>query len=371
MKIKTLMIISLALALAVNVLFTGCSKKNGDDKVVYEKKPLQVKVEKVQRGILTQELSYKGTVLPWQKANIGPDEAGRVEKIYKKPGDIVNKDELLAELDTTTLKLQEKQAEAALAVANAAYKDASLNHQRIQKLYEKTAVSQMQLEKAALALEAADTQQKSAEAALNTVKHMLSMAYMRAPFAGIITSKNMEEGDIINPMMGMSMGSSGVLTLMDLKKVKITLDVPSEDIEKIKIGQKCQVKVDTFPDDVFEGEIYTRNLAADTISKTFKVEVKVDNPEIKIKAGVFAEVNVEIFKKENVLLLPISALIEQGDASSVVLYNDGTAKYKNIKVGQRNDRLFEVLEGLEEGQQVVVEGNYDLKEGTLLALQES
>ncbi|MDQ1353249.1 MAG: Efflux transporter periplasmic adaptor subunit [Acidobacteriota bacterium] len=369
MKIKAAMIISLALA--VCVVFTGCSKNNGDKKVVYEKKALQVKATKVKRGVLTQELSYKGTVLPWLRANIGPDAAGRVEKIYKKPGDIVNKNDLLAELDTTTLKLQEKQAEAGLAVANAAYKDALLNHQRIQKLYEKTAVSQMQLEKAALALEAADTQQKSAEAALNTVKHMLNMAYMRAPFAGIITSKNMEEGDIINPMMGMSMGSSGVLTLMDLKKIKITLDVPSEDIEKIKIGQKCQVKIETYQDDVFDGEIYTRNLAADTISKTFKIEVKVDNPEIKIKAGVFAEVKVEIFKKENILLLPIPALIEQGDTTSVVLYNDGAAKYKNIKVGQRNDGVFEVLEGLEEGQQVVVEGNYDLKEGTLLALQES
>lgn len=368
MKIKTLMILSLALT--VCVVFTDCSKKNGDNKVVYEKKPLQVKVGKVQRGVLTRELSYKGNVLPWQRANIGPDAAGRIQKIYKKPGDIVNKDTLLAELDTTTLKLQANQAEAALAVANAAYKDALLNHQRLQKLYEKTAVSQMQLEKAALALEAADTQQKSAEAALNTVKHMLNMAYMRAPFAGIITSKNMEEGDVINPMMGMSMGNSGVLTLMDLKKIKITLDVPSEDIEKISIGQKCIVKVDTYPDEVFEGEIYTRNLAADTISKTFKVEVKVENPEIKIKAGVFAEVKVEIFRKENVLLLPIAALNEQGNSTDVVLYNDGTAKYKNVKVGQRNDRLFEVLEGLVEGQQVVVEGNYDLKEGTLLALQE-
>ncbi|HLP59578.1 MAG TPA: efflux RND transporter periplasmic adaptor subunit, partial [Candidatus Deferrimicrobium sp.] len=207
---------------------------------------------------------------------------------------------------------------------------------------------------------------KSAEAGLNSVKHMLNMSYMRAPFAGIITSKNMEEGDMINPMMGSSMGNSGVLTLMDLKKVKITLDVPTEDIEKIDIGQKCMVKVDTYPDEIFEGEIYSRNLAADTISKTFKVEVKVDNPEIKIKAGVFAEVKIEISSKANVLLLPLSALIEQENNTYVILYNDGKAEYKNIKVGQRNNQVFEILEGLQEGEQVVVEGNYDLKEGTLI-----
>lgn len=355
----------LSLLLTIGIIFAGCSKKE-EKKTVYEKKPIPVKVEKVKRGILSRGLNYKGTVLPWQRANIGPDTAGRIDRIYKKPGDIVSKDALLAELDTTTLKLQANQAEAALAVARAAYKDALLNHERLQKLYEKNAISQMQLEKAALALEAADTQQKSAEAGLNSVKHMLNMSYMRAPFAGIITSKNMEEGDMINPMMGSSMGNSGVLTLMDLKKVKITLDVPTEDIEKINIGQKCMVKVDTYPDEIFEGEIYSRNLAADTISKTFKVEVKVDNPDIKIKAGVFAEVKIEISSKANVPMLPISALIEQDNNAYVVLYNEGIAKYKNIKVGQRNNESFEILEGLQEGEQVVVEGNYDLKEGTLI-----
>jgi RND family efflux transporter MFP subunit len=354
----------ISIILAVSFIFSGCTKK--EEKIVYEKKPIEVKVEKVKRGVLIRSLNYKGTVLPWQKANIGPDTSGRIEKIYKKPGDMVNKGTLLAELDTTTLKLQKNQADAALAVANAAYKDAELNHQRLQKLYEKNAVSQMQLEKASLALEAADTQKKSAEAALNTVQHMLNMSYMRAPFAGIITSKNMEEGDMINPMMGTSMGNPGVLTLMDLTKVKITLDVPTEDIEKINIGQKCIVKIETYPNEVFEGEIYSRNLAADPASKTFKVEVKVENPDIKIKAGVFAEVKVEISSKENALILPITALLEQDNDTSVVLYNNGTAKYKNIKVGQRNNQEFEILEGLQEGDLVVVEGNYDLKEGTLI-----
>ncbi|HLP57571.1 MAG TPA: biotin/lipoyl-binding protein, partial [Candidatus Deferrimicrobium sp.] len=170
----------LSMLLTISFIFAGCSKKE-EKKTVYEKKPIPVKVEKVKRGILIRGLNYKGTVLPWQRANIGPDTAGRIDRIYKKPGDIVSKDALLAELDTTTLKLQANQAEAALAVARAAYKDALLNHERLQKLYEKTAISQMQLEKAALALEAADTQQKSAEAGLNSVKHMLNMSYMRAP----------------------------------------------------------------------------------------------------------------------------------------------------------------------------------------------
>lgn len=349
------------------ILPIGCSKKS-DKKPIYKKRSVYVKVEKVRRGLLSRTLTYKGTVLPWQKANIGPDVSGRVKKIYKKPGDKVKKDTLLAELDTTTLKLQLKQAEAAHEVSKAAYKDALLNYQRLNKLYEKRAISRLQLEKSELTLESADTQKKSAEAGLNVVKHILENSYMRAPFNGIITSKNLNEGDIINPMMGMN---TGVLILMDLRKVKITLDIPSEDIEKVKIGQKCKIKVDTLPGEVFKGEVYSKNLAADIISKTFKVEVKIDNPATKIKAGIFAEVMIEISRKENILILPLSALIVQDDVRYVVLYNNGISKFKNVKVGERNDRVFEILGGLEEDQLVVVEGNYDLKEENPITIKKN
>jgi len=343
----------------------GCSKKK-EQKTVYEKKPTPVAVEKVTRGRFTFSLRYKGTVLPWQKANIGPEVSGRIKRILKKPGDTVQKNQLLAELDTTTMELRAKQAAAAVDVANAAYKDALLNYRRLEKLFEKTAVSRVQMEKAQLALESAETQKKSAQAQRDVLEHDLKNSSMRAPFNGIITSKNMEEGDVINPMMGMNLG---IVTLMDLSKVKITLDVPSEDIEKIKIGQTCGVHVNTLPGEVFPGTVYSKNLAADVVSRTFKVEVKVENPGIKIKAGVFAEVEIEILNAENVLMLPLSALLTDGDTEYVILYRNGTAVYQTVKTGRKNDRFVEILEGLDEGQSVVVQGNYDLKENTSIIIK--
>jgi RND family efflux transporter MFP subunit len=346
-------------------ILSGC-KKEENKKGITIKKPISVQVQKVIRGVFCDSLSYKGTVLPWKKAAIGPDASGRIFKIYKKQGDMVKKGELIAELDTTTLKLQLNQAEAGLAVANASYKDAKLNYKRMKALYEKEAISKMQFEKAELNLESADTQRKSAEATKNMLKHTLSKSYMRAPFNGIITSKNMEEEDMINPNMGRS---SGVLTLMDLKKVKISLNIASEDIEKIKIGQHCKINVSSLQDEVFEGEVYSKNLAADPRSKTFKVEVKVKNPEIKIKAGVFADVQIEIFRKENILLVPVSAILYENNESYVVLFNNGKAKMKNVKTGVSNESIVEITEGLSEGQVVVYNGNYDLKEGALIKIE--
>ena len=346
------------------LLAVSCSKGN-EKNAVYEKKPVRVKVESIKRGVLIRVLSYKGTVFPWQQANIGPDISGRVKRIYKKPGDTVQKDQLLAELDTTTIKLQSNQAEAALEATRAAQKDALLNFQRLKKLFEKNAVSLMQLEKAELALEAAQTNEQSAAAGLEVIKHNLKNSIMRAPFSGIITSKNMEEGDVINPMMGVN---TGILTLMDLKKVKIILDIPSRDIEEIIIGQSCKIKVNTLPDDIFKGKVYSKNLAADIMSKTFKVEVEVNNPDITIKAGIFAEVEIEVSRIDNALLLPSGALMTEGDTNYVILFNQGTAKFRNVKIGRSNDRFFEILDGLQEDQLVIVEGNYDLKENTTVTI---
>ena len=348
--------------LLILVILTGCSNNN-NKKNSLEKKPILVKVEKVKMGIFIKTLSYKGTVSPWKRANIVPDVSGRIGKIYKKQGDVVKKGELLAELDTTTLKLQLEQATAALGVAKASYKDALVNYRRLKKLHEKDAISQMQYEKAQLNLEAADTQKKSAEANLNVIKHTLDNSYMKAPFDGIITTKYLEEGDMINPMMGMV---PGVLALMDLSKVKIILNVPSEDIEKIQVGQSCKIQVSSLTGEIFFGTVYSKNFAADPVSKTFQVEVVLKNPGIKIKAGVFAEVSVEILRKENTVLIPVSALTGE---SYVVLYDNGKAAKKEVKVGDRNENECEILNGLSGGELLVVEGNYDLKEGSPIVLE--
>ena len=350
------------LTIALLMIFMGCSKGNKQEKVL-EKKPITVKVIEVGRGEFSKFIQYKGTVSPWKTANIAPDASGRIGKIYRKQGDRVKKGDLLAELDTTTLRLQLKQSQAVLEVADAAFKDAKLNLGRLEKLREKNAISQMQLEKAQLGLESAAAQRKSAEANLNVVKHTLENSIMKAPYDGIITSKNMEEGDMINPMMGMG---ATVLTLMDLSRVKIVLHVPSEDIEKIQIGQHCRVRFTGLGEEEFSGEVFSKNWAADPMSKTFKVEVKIENPEIKIKAGVFAEVMIRIFHKMDVMTIPLSALV---DDQYVVLFEEGKARTVTVKAGDKNNREVEIISGLNVGQLIVIEGNYDLKDGSLITLE--
>jgi membrane fusion protein (multidrug efflux system) len=153
---------------------------------------------------------------------------------------------------------------------------------------------------------------------------------------------------------------------MDLSKVKVVVDAPAEEIERIKIGQKCLVKISSLPGEVFVGEVYSKNLAADPLSKTFKVEVFIDNPQMKIKAGVYADIAIEYIRKENVYLLPLSALLA-GD-KEVIVNDSGIAHKRAIVLGEKNGTRFEVVSGVNPGELVLTEGNYDLKEGTAIVL---
>ncbi len=343
------------------VTLSFCSKKN--EQTIAQQKPLSVKAEMPQKGTLTKYFNYNGTVSAWKTANIAPDASGRVGRILKKQGDRVGQGELLATLDMTSLELMQKQARAAMAVAQTAYQNARLNAERMKKMLENKAISQMQYENTQLALDAADTQAKSAKANLDLVDYTAKNAYMKAPFAGVIAAKNMEEGDMINPMMGMG---QSILTLMDLSKVKVTVDAPAEEIEKIAIGQKCLVRISSRPGETFAGEVYSKNLAADPLSKTFKVEIKIANPEMKIKAGVYADISIEYIRRENVYLLPLTALLA-GD-KEVMVNENGIAHKRAVTMGLKNGTRFELLSGVQPQDLVIVEGNYDLKEGTAVVL---
>jgi RND family efflux transporter MFP subunit len=354
---------SILLAGAVLLTVSCFRDKKSDAKL--ETKPLSVKTEAVKRVTLSNFLHFNGTVMAWKTANITPDASGRIGRILKKPGDRAQKGELLAQLDMTALELQVRQARAAAAVAEASHRDAKLNFERMKKMYENRAISQMQFEKAQLAFDSADTQLKSSRAGLDLVEYTLKNSYMRAPFDGIVTAKLMEEGDQINPMIGQG---ASILTLMDLSKVKVNVDVPAEEIEKIRDDQPCLVRVTSLGAETFTGRVYSKNLAADPMSKTFKVEIVIDNPGTRIKAGVYADIAIEVSRLDNALTLPLAALLPD---DLVMVYDQGKAVKRTVTIGARNETRFEIASGLREGELVLVEGNYDLKDGTRVAIRES
>jgi len=326
-----------------------------------------VKVIKVKKQKISEKLFYTGTIEAWQKINITPDIGGKITQIYVEEGDRVKKGQVLAELDTRAIRLQLKQAEAALAVAEANYKDAERNKERMDRLIKEKAVSEQQYEKIKLAFDAAEAQRQQAQAALNLTRHSLDVSIMEAPFDGVVASKNAEVGDVINPMMGGFSPVSGVLTLMNFSRVKIAVDVSQKDIGRIKKGQAARLRVAAFADRIFNGQVAVINLTADPLTKKFKVEVRVDNPDLILRPNTFGEVILEISTHEDALVIPQKAILE---SKFVFLAREDKAEKREVTLGLQNAELIEILNGIKEGNLVIVEGNYGLEDGAKIDIKE-
>jgi RND family efflux transporter MFP subunit len=327
-----------------------------------------VKVFKALRERIAEKITYTGTLEAWTKINITPEVGGKIAFIHVQEGDRVAKGQLLAELETQSIRLQLKQAEAGVAVAEASHTDALRNKERMDRLIKESAVSEMQREKIQLAYDAAAAQLEQARAGLNLAQHALDVSMMRAPFAGVVASKNAEVGDVINPMMGgFGGGAGGVLTLMDYSRVKIDVAVSSEDIGLIRKGQAAVLRVGAFPGRDFRGTVRVVNLTADPQNKKFSIEAVFENADAALRPGTFGDVVFEVQAHENALVVPQKAVLEN---SYVFVVENGKAVKKSVTLGLQNTTMVEVLGGLAEGAAVVVEGNYGLEAGAAVQVLE-
>jgi RND family efflux transporter MFP subunit len=319
---------------------------------------MPVSVETVARQRVSEKLIYTGVVEAGRKINITPENGGKVARILVEEGQSVQKGQLLAELDTASIRLQLQQAEAGAAVAEANAKNATRNKERMDRLMAEKAVSDTQYEQVKLAAEAAQAQAAQAQAAVDLTRHALDQAVMVAPWSGIIASKNAEVGDVINPMMGGMGAAGGVVTLVDYNRVKIVVEITQNDIARISRGQKAVIKAGSAE---ATGAVTVVNLAADSLSKKFQVEIMADNPGMVLRPGTFGSVIFEVNSHENALAVNQKAVLS--DAFVYVVEN-GKAVKRPVVLGLKNTTMIEVIEGLKEGEQVIIEGNYGLVEGS-------
>ena len=320
----------------------------------------------VVRQKISEKVTYTGTLEAWQKINITPEIGGKVAKIHVEEGQHVRKDQLLAELDTKSLSLQSKQAEAAFAVAEANLRNAAKNKERMDRLLAEKAVSDQQYEQVKLGLDAAKAQLDQAQAAVNLARHALDVSLMKAPFDGIVASKNTQVGEVINPMMSGYAPASGVLTLVDYSRIKIGVDVSLSDIVRIEKGRPATVRAAAADAKTYSGTVTVVNSTADPLSKKFHCEVMVDNPSLTLRPGTFGSVVFEIHSHDGALVVPQRAVI---DNTYVFLVQGAKAVKKKVSLGLKNSLLIEVTDGLKEGDQVIVEGNFGLIDGSLVEIK--
>lgn len=335
---KIFILLTLLIVMLICVLNINCSNK----KTQQEINIVPVEVATVKFHSFDRILHFTGNIDAWKKSDLGAQIPGKVQKIYVDAGDRVQKGDLLVQME-----------DAQLIQARVQYELAKKDYERMKPLLKEGSISPNQFDKIKGAYEAA-------KAGYDLT---LANTQIRAPFSGLITNRWMDEGEVFVLMPGQT-GSPAILTLMQINPAKITIRTPESDINKIKIDQPAEVKVDILPNRVFHGKISRIDPAIDPLSRTFGAEIKVENQDESLRPGMFARVSV-FAGKETILAVPRSALIRQigtGKYYAFVVEN-GVAKRKDVRIGSVYDELIEIREGLNENDQVVIEGQYRLKNG--------
>ena len=359
------------------------------------------KIAKVERGDLAKSVVATGKIEPITKVEIKSKASGIVEKLYVDAGDHVKAGQLLAELDKEQIRASVRAAQAALAAAVANEKAASADLERsrvdaegvdvpmlkraydravqmgkdgvvseaavddAQKNYElavnKQAVARAQLGVARAKVVQAQAEVQRSRATLESAEEDLRYATITAPIDGVVLSRDVERGDAVSSILVMGSAATLVMTIGDTTQVYVKGKVDESDIGKVYLGQPARIRVESFKDKTFNGKvtkISPMGTEKDNVT-TFEVRVSIDNPGGELKANMTA--NAEIIQEDhkNVFMIPEAAVIYDEKKNTSVEVPDPSAKDGKkklaVSLGISNGSKTEVLNGLKEGDKVVLQ----------------
>jgi multidrug efflux system membrane fusion protein len=294
---------------------------------------------------LPKLIEATGAVEPITRANPGTKVMGRIDAVTVREGDRVQKGQLLAGLERRDLEAAVDQAVAAVAMAEAQRENAAAQLRRMQMLLERGSTTEKSLEDATARARVTTAAAEQAKANLAAAEVMLSYSEIRSPISGWIAAKLAEVGDMTAPGVPL-------FVIEDLSRVKISVAVPGSDVVDLKAGDRGRVTVDVF-DATWSAEIARILPAGDPQSRTFEVQLVLDNPDGKLRSGMFARAVFE-HGVRHALLVPANAVVERGQLRGLfVLDEQDRARLRWVRLGRREHDRFEVLSGLAAGERFV------------------
>jgi HlyD family secretion protein len=359
------------------------------------------KLAKVERNDLAKSVVATGKVTPITKVEVKSKASGIVTKLFVEYGDRVKKGQLLAQLDKEEILAQVDQAKAGLQAAEASLKSAEADYERarvdaegpdvplLKRAYDRAigmakegVVSTSALEDAQRNYELALNKQNVAKAqvtvlrakiaqsqgqvaqdraTLKQLEEQLGYTDVTSPIDGIVLSRDVEIGDAVSSILVLGSSATLVMTLGDTSEVYVKGKVDESDIGKVYLGQPARIKVESFKDKSFNGKvtkISPMGVEKDNVT-TFEVRVSINNPGGELKAEMTANAEIILEEHKNVLQIPEGSLIYDKDKKASVEVPDSKAKEGKkklaVNVGISNGAKTEVVSGLKEGDEVVLQ----------------
>jgi membrane fusion protein (multidrug efflux system) len=268
---------------------------------------------------------------------------GEVIELLVQEGDYVSKGDILARLDGDRLRLEMLAAKANLDKARAEY-------ERYLDLHDRGLVSKSMFDGLKYELDAL-------EASYDLRKLNYGYTNIRATISGYVSGRNIKPGQNIGL-------NHETFRITDTSELLAQLQIPQIDLRKFSVGHKATLKVDSIPGRSFDAEIIRISPTIDTSNGTFRATAFIDNSDGALAPGMFARFRIAYEMHPDVLVIPMAAVIEEDDATTVYVVVDGEVEQRAITTGIRSDDRIEVLQGLAEDEQVVVVGHSALRDGS-------
>lgn len=295
----------------------------------------KVRVEKVQLVSVDQISTFTATVEADQVNNIAPAMGGRIREIKVDVGAQVRRGQALVTMDKSTLSQQQTQVATMRR-----------DYERYKELYEVGGISKQQLDQAKAQLDVA-------EYALNNLDENTTLT---SPMSGVVTARNYDPGDMA--------GQFPILTIESINPVKVKVNVSESYYSQVVKGMAVEVLVDALAGELFQGNVSLIYPTLDPVSHTFSVEISVKNSDQRLRPGMFARVRMNFGTNERPLLSDRAVLKQVGSNDRYVFVErDGKAIYTLVQLGIRIDDKYEIIEGLNDGDRVIVHGNTNLIDG--------
>ncbi|MBO5771417.1 MAG: efflux RND transporter periplasmic adaptor subunit [Alistipes sp.] len=329
--------------MALGVVLVSCDDtKSAQQQQVETSTSVLVKTAPATVQTVSQTEVFTANIEPYKKNYITPAVQGvRIDRILVDVGDRVKKGQLLVEMDPTNYNQQ---------LVN--LQNARDTYERTKKVFEVGGVSQQQLDQAANALSIQE------EVAANLKKNISLLS----PISGVITARNDEAGNLFS--------NQPILQVMQIDKLKVTVNISEQFYSAVKVGTPVSLAVDVFPGESFDGKVTLVYPAMDAATRTFTVEVTIPNAKERLRPGMFSRSTINMGDRESVMISDVAVSRQVGTSERYVFVEKGgVAERRVVRLGRQEGNLIEVLDGVEAGENVIVTGLSKLEQGTAVEVQ--
>ena len=350
---------------------------------------VQTAIVRADKGGRPALLNASGYVTPRRRATVAAKITARVNEIYAEEGMRVEAGQILARLDDSDAKVRLTAAIADRDATAAALGDLQVNLvnaqrelKRNEELFQRRLIAEQQIDTARLAVDSfkarivlARQQIGAADARIKMAEQDIDNCIVRAPFAGVVVSKDAQRGEMVSPISaGGGFTRTGIATLVDMTSLEIEVDVNESYIARVRDGQPVTAILDAYPDWQIPGKVRTLIPTADRQKATVKVRASFDklDPRILPDMGVkvtFLGDEPTAAPSSGRVLVPRTAIRDDGGKPTVFLYRDGRVERRVLGLGQARGNDQEVIAGLADGDQIVTTGAKDLRDGQRVSVK--